>query len=220
MALVPCPECKKEISSISESCPHCGFPMKTYSSNRNLNFQPSLAPPSLPLDALKNKKIVRPFRLNDIFNITFWMIVAACLYIFLFKIYNGYLPSTQTTIEENYNTSTKNKSDNEEINYLKTTATKMINTYQNNEVKADEIYKNNYIEITGIVDSVDSDIYDEAVIHLASKNQYEFNTVMTNGNQDFQERASKVNKGQIITLRCIGAGEVIGSPVLNECKFK
>lgn len=29
MALVKCPECDKEISSIAEACPHCGRPMKT-----------------------------------------------------------------------------------------------------------------------------------------------------------------------------------------------
>jgi len=27
MALINCPECKKEISDKAESCPHCGFPL-------------------------------------------------------------------------------------------------------------------------------------------------------------------------------------------------
>lgn len=31
MALVLCPECKKEISSYAKSCPHCGFPMDSLS---------------------------------------------------------------------------------------------------------------------------------------------------------------------------------------------
>jgi len=26
MALIPCPECKREISSAAPACPHCGFP--------------------------------------------------------------------------------------------------------------------------------------------------------------------------------------------------
>jgi hypothetical protein len=26
MALVPCPECKREVSSAASACPHCGFP--------------------------------------------------------------------------------------------------------------------------------------------------------------------------------------------------
>jgi len=28
MALIQCPECKKEISDFAESCPHCGYPIK------------------------------------------------------------------------------------------------------------------------------------------------------------------------------------------------
>ncbi len=28
MAIIKCPECGKEISSLAESCPHCGRPMK------------------------------------------------------------------------------------------------------------------------------------------------------------------------------------------------
>ena len=27
MALIPCPECKREISDRAESCPHCGCPI-------------------------------------------------------------------------------------------------------------------------------------------------------------------------------------------------
>lgn len=27
MALIPCPECKKEISDQAEACPNCGFPL-------------------------------------------------------------------------------------------------------------------------------------------------------------------------------------------------
>lgn len=29
MALIKCPECEREISSMAESCPHCGYPIKT-----------------------------------------------------------------------------------------------------------------------------------------------------------------------------------------------
>jgi len=30
MALIYCPECRKEISDTSDSCPHCGFKIKKY----------------------------------------------------------------------------------------------------------------------------------------------------------------------------------------------
>ncbi|HCJ6434223.1 zinc ribbon domain-containing protein [Acinetobacter baumannii] len=28
MALISCPECKREISDQAKSCPHCGFPIE------------------------------------------------------------------------------------------------------------------------------------------------------------------------------------------------
>lgn len=28
MSLIPCPECKKEVSSAAEKCPHCGHTLK------------------------------------------------------------------------------------------------------------------------------------------------------------------------------------------------
>ena len=43
---------------------------------------------------------------------------------------------------------------------------------------------------------------------------------MAKGDKDFQEKAINLDKGQIVTLKCIGGGEVIGSPVLNECKIQ
>ena len=28
MALIKCPECKKEVSDKAEVCPHCGYPLR------------------------------------------------------------------------------------------------------------------------------------------------------------------------------------------------
>lgn len=36
MALIKCPECRKEISDTIKSCPHCGFKMKTSKNNKIL----------------------------------------------------------------------------------------------------------------------------------------------------------------------------------------
>ncbi len=103
--------------------------------------------------------------------------------------------------------------------YLKTTATRIINTYANNEVKADTIYKDQYVEVTGKVDSIDSDISNNAVIWLSSNNEYEFRRIMANGDNNFIQNATHLDSGQIITLKCLGDGEIAGNPILRECKF-
>ncbi|HAV4812189.1 TPA: hypothetical protein JIU58_18795, partial [Acinetobacter baumannii] len=102
---------------------------------------------------------------------------------------------------------------------LKTTATRIINTYANNEVKADTIYKDQYIEVTGKVDSIDSDISNNAVIWLSSNNEYEFRKIMANGDNNFIQNAIHLDSGQLIKLQCVGDGEIVGNPILRECKF-
>ncbi|MBQ0009227.1 MAG: zinc ribbon domain-containing protein [Firmicutes bacterium] len=38
MALVKCPECKKEISDSADSCPHCGYKLKNTKKESSSNF--------------------------------------------------------------------------------------------------------------------------------------------------------------------------------------
>lgn len=227
MALVPCPECKKEISDISKSCPSCGFPMSEYTRNQlNSNTPPPLPPP-LPsgyLDVKKSSSRTNIFTKMNNYSREFflWSLIIVILLLLFSTVATPKKLSKepQTKAEPILKNTTPEPKPKPEINYLQTTATKMINTYKNNEVRADNIYKDTHIEVTGIVSSIDSDLSNNAVINLASKNEYEFNFVMASGDLDFQKKATSINKGQIITLRCIGGGEVIGNPILNECTFK
>ena len=53
MALIKCPECKKEISDTNKKCPHCGFKIKN-----NINFKEMISKIKFKdiLDKLKNNK--------------------------------------------------------------------------------------------------------------------------------------------------------------------
>jgi len=51
MALIKCPDCAKEISSMAESCPHCGYPI-------NKNFQKELICPCFDYDLNVGERIV------------------------------------------------------------------------------------------------------------------------------------------------------------------
>jgi tRNA_anti-like len=228
MALVPCPECKKEISDISKSCPNCGFPMSEYTRNQLNSSTPPPLPPPLPKEYLDSKKSLGQMskltKQDNYSKKVFWgSLSIIIIFICIITFGKENIPTesgkeTQTKAEPVSESTTANVEP--KINYLKTTATKMINTYNSNEVRADNIYKDTYIEVTGIVGSIDSDLSNEAVINLASKNEYEFNSVIASGDLDFQKKATNINKGQIITLRCIGGGEVVGNPILNQCTFK
>lgn len=94
----------------------------------------------------------------------------------------------------------------------------LVAAYENNEVAADQKYKGKTLEVSGKVAGIDSGIGDKAVVRLVGTN--EFASAMADGDDEFTKYAATLSKGQDITLICVGAGEVIGSPMLNQCKAK
>jgi hypothetical protein len=95
------------------------------------------------------------------------------------------------------------------------TAQQLFDAYDNNEIAADQQYKDKLLQIDGTVASIDSDFMDDAQVQLATSN--EFMSAMASGDDEFNSAAATLSKGQAVTLLCRGGGEVIGSPMLNDC---
>lgn len=90
--------------------------------------------------------------------------------------------------------------------------------YDDNKAAAGQKYKGKILEVSGIVASIDSSVGDQAIVQLVGKN--EFQTVSTQGNNDFTQYATTLKKGQNVVLICKGDGEVIGFPQLKNCQPK
>lgn len=90
--------------------------------------------------------------------------------------------------------------------------------YQANEVAADDDFKGKLLEVTGEVAKIDKDFMDDIVVNLRSGNQF----MATHAYVEDSEKsaAKRLSKGDTVTLRCIGGGMIIGSPVLRDCTFK
>lgn len=99
---------------------------------------------------------------------------------------------------------------------MKVSARDMFKAYEANEIAADQQYKGKAIEMTGIVESISSDMMDEPVVQLATGN--EFQSVNARGLP--KAVAGNLSKGQSITLNCKGGGEIVGSPVLDDCSLR
>ena len=95
------------------------------------------------------------------------------------------------------------------------TAQEIFEAYDNNEVAADQQYKDKPLLVTGTVSGISSDFMDDAQVQLATSN--EFMDVMASGDDTFNSAAATLSKGQKITMLCQGGGEVVGSPMLSEC---
>lgn len=99
---------------------------------------------------------------------------------------------------------------------IKITARELFKAYSANEVAADSKFKGKPIEITGVVESISSDITDEPVVQLAGGEMFQ----MVHANGLDTATAAGLSKGQEITLACTGAGEVIGMPALSDCSLR
>ncbi len=98
------------------------------------------------------------------------------------------------------------------------TAIELFEAYGNSQLEADKKYKGKLLEIRGVVLGVDTELVDNTVIQLGEEDVLlnifaEIDTV-------FDRASIKVLRGQEVTFICSAVGNIVGSPVLNNCTFK
>jgi hypothetical protein len=96
-------------------------------------------------------------------------------------------------------------------------AMKLWQDYDSNEVAADNIYKGKTLRVSGTVDSIDKDAFDNMVLGLHSPNPF-MHTRAKMVAADAPAVAS-LAKGARVVLVCEARGRIIGSPVLDDCSF-
>jgi hypothetical protein len=101
---------------------------------------------------------------------------------------------------------------------IQVSAQDLFRHYEANEVAADRNFKGQILEVSGSVKGIDSGMGDGANVEFNVGDEYGFNTVTATGDANFDNFAATLSKGQQLTLRCTGAGEVIGQPMLNDCQ--
>ena len=130
---------------------------------------------------------------------------------------------TSVSVEDNSKqTSVSNENSNKKQMEpeLNISATELINAYKENEVKADKTYKGKIVEVNGIVDGIDSGISDEAIVRLSDGDEFSFDDVICYIDNDNQDNACELKKGENVTIIGKADGEIIGEPVIKDCKIK
>ena len=136
------------------------------------------------------------------------------------KISDNKQISVSNKISDNKQTSVSNENKKQMEPELSILATELINAYKENEVKADKMYKGKIVEVNGIVDGIDSDIDDKAVVRLSDGDEFSFYTVSCRIDDDNQDRACELKKGQNVTIVGVADGEIVGEPYIENCKIK
>ena len=96
-------------------------------------------------------------------------------------------------------------------------ASELLNAYKNNEVAANQQFKDKPLLVTAIVESIEAGLMDEPYLVLKAGDQFEFNKPQAHLAKEDEAKAATLSKGQQITLRCIGNSEVGGTPMLKDC---
>ena len=103
---------------------------------------------------------------------------------------------------------------------LSISATELINAYKENEIKADKMYKGKIVEVNGIVDAIDSGIDDKAIVRLSDGDEFSFDNVQCCIDDENQDNACELKKGENVKIIGKADGEIAGTPFIKDCKIK
>lgn len=100
---------------------------------------------------------------------------------------------------------------------VSTKGTSYFNEYDQNEIKADSKYKGKNIYIKGLIKGINKDITGTPFLSLNGGGYLRDTVARFKDNKENIQYLSNLNKGEIVDLKCVGAGLALMSPTLNNC---
>lgn len=110
------------------------------------------------------------------------------------------------------------KKEEKKIEYIKVSAKDLINNYEDNELKADSMYKDKHLEITGTVDSIDK-ILGSISVTLGTGKDFEVTQISCYFDDKYEADVAELKKDSevIITGLCEGKGWNVD---IKDCEIK
>jgi hypothetical protein len=104
----------------------------------------------------------------------------------------------------------------EERKQQTTSASDIVNVYAENEVKADNYYKDKTFYVEGTVEKIGKDITDDVYITLKSGNI--IRSVQCMLNENAAKSAAELNKGDFVTIKGTCSGLMM-NVLMKDCEF-
>ena len=158
----------------------------------------------------------------------FWALVVGGVLVFLFIIGTIFGPNEEEQAKMEAEAAAQAEKDNAEEakkqaagakakrdGAVKTTASELFNSYQNNEAAAQQTYGGKLLEVSGTIDGVDLDFADNPIVKLRTPNQFMSASVYLT--EAHQSAATGYSKGSKVTFLCEEVSEVMSMPQLKEC---
>lgn len=214
-----CPFCAEEILVAAIKCKHCQADLATTHAPRAPSPPP---PPAPPLSIWK-----RPVS-NPILGILCSAVVLAWLAGAFDSPKSTYVSETSAPVAPIAvaNSATPNKvapivtapnPAKKERGLYKTTAVKLYREYTANEVATDQRIGDAMIEVSGVIKSIDKNVFDDPEIKLDVGD--DFNAVGLDLDKSQLAEAGRLSKGQSVTIRCDKMKRIVDYPIGSDCKF-
>ena len=98
------------------------------------------------------------------------------------------------------------------------TASELLKAYKENEVGANQKFKDKKLTLAATVASIEADFNDEPYLVLKAGGDMDmFNQPQARLAKGEIDKAANLKKGQKINLVCVGNSEIAGTPMLKDC---
>lgn len=218
MALIHCAECDRMASDQAAACPHCGAPIAeqllSESSvskspiSRSVGFGLGVGIFLVPL-------VFVWFLLRKGHSTTSRVIGFAWLALFLFGVSGSERASTKSAATSS-SLSQPAKSVEPAEPLPEVSALQLAQAYDRNTVAADQQFKGKRFKVTGVVDSINTDLFGKPYVTLRGgvnqfmQPQFKLDSAHVN-------YAASLQQGMRIVLECEGRGDVAKTPMSDEC---
>jgi hypothetical protein len=95
----------------------------------------------------------------------------------------------------------------------------LVGDYKANEVRADGKYKGKRVQVTGVVDDIKKNAFDQIYVVLGKGAQFDLETAQCHFPKEDTAKASALDKGTTLTVDCKCEGKILTSVNLADCKF-
>ncbi len=203
MSLITCSECAKEMSESAKSCPHCGKP-NTSIEKRSVGFFLGVGIFLFPL--IFAWFTLRKGHSNKSRIIAFVWAVILTLFVAIGE-------SADTNKGKSVNSAVQK----EEV--IEVNIRELLSSYENNEIGADNKYKNKIIQVTGTISSVKKDIMNNFYVTLGTGAVFEIPEVQAFFDDSMGDQLGNLGKGNKLTVVCRVEGLMM-NVLARDCIIK
>ncbi len=208
MPIIICSDCNSEMSDAAIACPKCGKPNQPVQNTQNNKTEETRKVSILlAIGIFFMPYIFSWFTLRKGHS-ALAKIVSLSWLIIVIAFMGGDSKSFS-----NYSSSSNSSS------IVSVKLHDILYAYKNNEVRADNMYKNKYIKVTGYVDSVKKDLFGGLFITVGTGRRFEIPQIQASFDDSQNSVLSQLRKGQQITV--VGKVEGLMMNVqMKECIIK